>query len=234
MARKKSPRKKTAKTPTKRESAMQRYARLDQTPVDPEKFVFASNVYSSAAQRTMPVDARPFRKPDEPGEWLVLSDIPINRGMMAAIGELRSIGIDGDELHAYLFRLMHFGEIFEHEDALREFIQPGDTPDSKMVADALLKAVAIADVISEGGHSKLSVESLLEHARRFAAEDDEAPPASSNPDLPAPLVPSDVDVSDMPPPREAFVKLAMEQFGVSREDAEKQVDDAIAKTRRDH
>lgn len=41
--------------------------------------------------------------------------------------------------------------------------------------------------------------------------------------LPEPLVPPDVDLRDVPVPIEAFIELAMKEFGVSRKKAEEMV-----------
>ncbi|MCX5516214.1 hypothetical protein [Kaistia algarum] len=45
--------------------------------------------------------------------------------------------------------------------------------------------------------------------------------------LPAPLVPPEVDLRDTPPPRDLFISMAMQQFGLSREAATALVDDAL-------
>jgi hypothetical protein len=39
-------------------------------------------------------------------------------------------------------------------------------------------------------------------------------------ELPDPLVPAEVDLRDVPIPLDAFIELAMSQFGMTREDAE--------------
>jgi hypothetical protein len=45
-------------------------------------------------------------------------------------------------------------------------------------------------------------------------------------DHPPPLVPPHIDVSDLPPPRELFIKMAI-QMGMSRACAEKLVDESL-------
>lgn len=65
----------------------------------------------------MPVKGAPFRAPDEAGEWLVLRDIPVNRGMLAVVGELRSLKIDSPLLlQAYALRIMDFAKLFENRE----------------------------------------------------------------------------------------------------------------------
>src|SRR5437899_2792282 len=78
---------------------------------DPDTFMYLFGVYEAAASRKMPSKPGAFRPPDEPGKWLVLSDIPINRGMLAVVGELRSIGISETLMQAYMMRIMDFAEV---------------------------------------------------------------------------------------------------------------------------
>lgn len=49
-------------------------------------------------------------------------------------------------------------------------------------------------------------------------------------DLPAPPIPPDVDLRDVPPPIDLFIEMAMAQFGVSREEATKMVLEVQAST----
>lgn len=51
---------------------------------------------------------------------------------------------------------------------------------------------------------------------------------------PPPMVPPEVDVSDMPLPREAFIRLAMEEFGVSLQEATELVDIVLGGVNRVH
>lgn len=50
-----------------------------------------------------------------------------------------------------------------------------------------------------------------------------------NVDLPEPLVPSEVDLRDVPVPIAAFVELAMQELGMDRETAEREVRAAAAR-----
>lgn len=48
-------------------------------------------------------------------------------------------------------------------------------------------------------------------------------------DLRPPPLPPDVDLRDVPIPADAFIEIAMSQFGISREEASKLVHEAIAR-----
>src|SRR5262245_22483445 len=93
------------------------------SPVDPETFVFMSNVYQAAASMTMPTE-NPESKAsfaDGKGNSLVLKDIPINRGMLAVTAELRKMKIEPAQ--AYMARLMHMYEIFAAREKFAEFFK---------------------------------------------------------------------------------------------------------------
>ena len=175
MTKRKPPSKKQrSKRPAFEGSLREESERARLQPIDPETYMFLTNVYQAAASRTMPV-AKPglFRVPDGPEGGYVLTDIPINRGMMAVVGELSSMGIGGDLRRAYMFRVLDFGQIFEHGDLFDEFIKPGDEPDARSVSEAIIKAVAVAEYDTQSDYPKLRPESILEHARRFARAEDE-------------------------------------------------------------
>lgn len=141
-------------------------------PVDPKTFVFASNVYQAAARMTMPVE-NPGAKPlvqDEKGRTYSLSDIPMNRGMLAVVGQLREMKVDNPA--AYTARLMHMGEIFQEKERFAEFFKPSDEDDSVMVSDALLMAAGVAKFIVNDKHMGFDLDDVLLHARRFEAEED--------------------------------------------------------------
>ena len=72
-------------------------------------FRFAFDVYSKAASGEMVGSHLPKPDPGKPG--LYLSNIPINRGMMAVMRETQHI--TDDERQSLCLRLMHFGEAME-------------------------------------------------------------------------------------------------------------------------
>ncbi|HEX7891449.1 MAG TPA: hypothetical protein VF522_19010 [Ramlibacter sp.] len=84
----------------------------------------------------MDVPLRDPRAPMKPG--LYLTDIPINRGAMAAAKFLRGAGVDNPQ--AYLWRVMHLGEILRAAPALGL----GELVRDDEVHTALLRAAAVA------------------------------------------------------------------------------------------
>jgi hypothetical protein len=196
---------------------------------DPEVYLYLTNVYSAAASRKMPSKAGAFRPPDEPGRWLVLSDIPINRGMLAVVGELRSMNIKDELMHAYMMRVMDFSQVFEHREKFAEFIRDSDEPGAVSVSEALIKACAAANYLIAGEHMQFDLDDVLRRARMLTEAEEQAEISattqSTDPSLPAPLVPSDVDLRGEPVPWDAFIDLAMKQFGVSRKEATELVEE---------
>jgi hypothetical protein len=148
------------------------FERLAKVRIDPEIFVFCSNVYHHAARLNMPVE-NPAAKPlfVDAGKEYALADIPLNRGMLAVVKELREQGYSDDVKHAVTMRLMHFGEIFG-KDELEPFQRKCDRTDVVEVSDALVKACASARFIFEGERMRFDVADLARIAHQLT-EDDE-------------------------------------------------------------
>lgn len=141
-------------------------------PVDPEMFLWCQGVYSAAAHLSMPVEnpgARPILEHD--GKLYGFSDIPINRGMLAATKELRERGVGEDQKMATLTRLMHFGEVFQHRDRLAAFIKPGDEEGTVSVSEALIKACATAKFILTGDKMRLDIDDVARIAQQLTDEE---------------------------------------------------------------
>jgi hypothetical protein len=146
---------------------------LTTIPVDPDLFVWCCNVYQAAANLSMPVDNPESLAKFSAGErGYVLSDIPLNRGMLAVMKELDDRAIGDDERMAMSWRIMHYGQIFDHIDKLGEFIKEGDTPDSVMVSEALIKACASARFIESEDNLHLDVDDIIRIAREITILDD--------------------------------------------------------------
>ena len=115
-------------------------------PVDPELYLWCHGVYQAAAQMTMPVEnpgARPlFADGDKTYSF---SDIPMNRGMLAVMKELRERGQTQAQSMAMTSRLMHFGELLTNKK-LKAFVKPGEDG-GLLVSEALIKACATARLI---------------------------------------------------------------------------------------
>lgn len=139
--------------------------------VDPEKFLFVLNIYHAAARMTMPVENPQLLKFQVEDKVYSMTDIPMNRGMMAATKELVSQGVSQEERMAYLFRLMHFGELFEHQERFGDLIRPSDEDGSLMVADALMKACAVARIYAEHDRIGFDLDDVLKHAKSFSNEE---------------------------------------------------------------
>ena len=137
-------------------------------PVDPELFLWCQNVYAAAAHLTMPVE-NPAARPlvEHQSAVYVLSDIPINRGMLAATKELRQRGVDDGIKQAVLCRLMHFGEIFQNRERLQAFIRLSDEAGTVMVSEALIKACATVKLIVEDDKLRFDIEDIARVAQEL-------------------------------------------------------------------
>jgi len=117
--------------------------------VDPDLFLWCQGIYYAAASLSMPVE-NPAAKPlfADGDKTYAFSDIPINRGMLAVMKELRERELSEEQRMAISWRLMHFGDIFKHQKKLQAFIKNGDSPGELQVSEALIKACATVRIIT--------------------------------------------------------------------------------------
>lgn len=109
--------------------------------VDPDIFLQMTQVFQAAARKPLP---RP--KVSTPGWYL--SDIPINRGMLAVCGALKTAKVSEGDVPAFMNRILLMGSVFENETLFKQFIKrsPDDSDGHVDVADVLLKALAVANI----------------------------------------------------------------------------------------
>jgi hypothetical protein len=137
-------------------------------PVEPVLFMEMSAVYQDAAQVPFPT---PTRTPK--GPHLQLTDIPVNRGMLAVVAALREKGEPDAIVQSVMSRLMNFGDILSQPDYFVEFLRPVDgEPGAMMIEDVLIMAAGTARLARRDDNRLVfDLEDVLEHARRFKAEE---------------------------------------------------------------
>lgn len=142
--------------------------------VDPDLFVWCSNVYQAAANLSMPVGNPASIAKFRDGEsGYVPSDIPMNRGMLAVMKELSDRDVSDDERMALSWRIMHLGQVFDHMDRLTEFVKEGDSPGSVMVSEALMKACASARFIEIDDDLRFDIEDVIRIAREITTREEQ-------------------------------------------------------------
>lgn len=130
-------------------------------PVDADRFLAMTQVFQAGAR----VPLAPRR-----GQGYHLTDIPMNRGMMAVVGAWREAGAPDAQLNATMSRLMSLGDIFEVPEYFGDYIRPGDGADDGIaVADVLLKAAALARLVDVKGCLRFDLADVLAHAQRIEA-----------------------------------------------------------------
>lgn len=130
----------------------------------PDRFLALTLIYQCAS-------SVPLRKPAGPGYYL--SDIPINRGMLAVVSAMRNHGDSVQSQLSTTMRMMHMNEIFEASEYFGNYIRPGTDGDHSIeVADALLKAVAVARLQRSKGGFRFDLADVLAHAQRFEIAED--------------------------------------------------------------
>ena len=91
----------------RKESLSEMVERQLTVSVDPETFKFALGLFQAAASGRM--TGSHINKPAEPG--LHLTNVPMNRGMLAIVRETRHLS--DDTRQALMLRVMHFGETID-------------------------------------------------------------------------------------------------------------------------
>lgn len=95
------------------------------------------------------------------------SDIPINRGMLVVMKELRERGLTEEQRMAFSWRIMHFGSIFKHQKKLGAFIKHGDSYGEVMVSEALIKACATARIITTKKDAHFDIDDVARIAQEL-------------------------------------------------------------------
>lgn len=122
-----------------------------QQPVPTDVFQFCVELFQAAARRTYPEATIPRPDPDKPGYYL--TDIPINRGMLAVVKETRHLAKDVQQ--SLLMRLMHFGEMVDAASKDPRFdghIKPGETADVTLVSSGIQDCYAACRFVLTGDH----------------------------------------------------------------------------------
>lgn len=129
--------------------SLMNFAKSSTDPVDPELFLWCQGIYHAAASLAMPVE-NPSAKPliTDGDKTYAFADIPMNRGMLAVMKELREHGLTDDQKMAMSWRIMHFGDIFKHQNKLQAFIKKSENAGELQVSEALIKACATARILT--------------------------------------------------------------------------------------
>lgn len=116
--------------------------------VDEDLYLYCSNIYSAAAQMTMPVENPESKKiliSDD--KAISFRDIPINRGCLAVNKELIEMGVEAKVRRSMLARIMQFGDVLKPNPLIDTWLKPGDTQDELNVAESLIRACARANIV---------------------------------------------------------------------------------------
>ena len=140
------------------ENAMRKIA---QTPVDPALFEFSLGLFCSAASGEMHGSHIP--RPDSNFPGIYLTDIPINRGILAVMRETEHLS-QADRM-ALTFRLMHFGEAMaaaREDDRFATHLLPDEDEDGAvMVSGSFQKAYAQCQFLATKKTLRVDLDSLL-------------------------------------------------------------------------
>lgn len=151
-------------------------------PVDEDLYLFCSNLYSAAAHMSMPVENPASKQLGIEGlATFAFSDIPVNRGMLAVTKELRDQGIAEPTRFSMCWRVMHFGDVLAERERFAKWIRPGEEPGAVAVAEALIRACAVARIDLSDDKGSFDMDDLARHAAEIEARlgDDDGAEQSS-------------------------------------------------------
>jgi hypothetical protein len=144
-------------------------------PIPFDTFKFALELFQQAASGRM--SGAHIPKPDSEGPpGLYLTNLPINRGMLAAMNELRHL--DDQERHALGLRLMHYGQTVQEaqiEPRFAEHFRPGDPAEKDVVvfvSGAFTKAYVGARFRIDEDHMGVDMDDLYRLAEHYRVEED--------------------------------------------------------------
>ena len=155
----------------KRSKKMQKMLAEMCGPVDAKLFMYCSEIYGAAAHMSMPVENPSFKKFKVGESFIALTDIPVNRGMLAVTKELRELKVSDQVKAAMVSRLLHFGEIFEHAEC-KPWIKESSEQGSVMVSECLMRACAEAKINVTNDRLRLDIPDLVRLAEQYEAEED--------------------------------------------------------------
>jgi len=138
-------------------------------PVDPELLLFAIPLYQAAAMGTMPGSHIPRPDP-ESGPRIALTNIPMNRGMLAVMNQTRHLS--QEERMALGWRLMHFGEAIQaasKDPRFTNHVRPAAEAGATEVSDGFQRAYARCKFAGGSDHIRIDMDDLLK-----CAEDERA------------------------------------------------------------
>lgn len=141
-------------------------------PIPFETFQFAMGLYEQGARGMPGYHLKGGPGPDDPPGGLYLTNIPINRGMMAVVREMQHLSETMRQ--GLLWRLMHFGQVFEAARADSRFdvhFKPSDEDGAVMVSDAFIRAAGEFQFVEQGGDLVPDMEDLLRLATQYKDED---------------------------------------------------------------
>lgn len=138
-------------------------------PVNPEHFLYLSQIFSLASHGDIPSPLSDPLPPDSESCYR-LSDIPINRGMFAVVGEARSLGIEEYQLRSVMHRLMVYMAAVQSLQNTA-WIKAGSLPGELAVCEHFIRACAVCKFTKSG--RSLNLKDLQIHANRFAEADHE-------------------------------------------------------------
>jgi len=105
------------------------------------------------------------------GIALGLTDDPLNRGMVAALRELKSMALSQTTRRAYVWRITDTDQLYDHVDRLTNFLQQSSDGNVLTLSIPFVKALAVTSYDIDEYTASINIDDLLMHANRFRDEE---------------------------------------------------------------
>lgn len=132
-------------------------------PVDPNRFLAMTQVFNEGV--LVPLKPRT-------GAGYHLTDIPINRAMMAVCGACKEANLPDGEFEAIVTRLMLMTQVVQARPVFERYIRSSADGLSTELGGPLLKAAAVARIEMHGEQDRFDLADVLRHAQRFESDGD--------------------------------------------------------------
>lgn len=153
-------------------TSLSEIAKASTAPVDAGLFLWCHGIFLAAASGRMPVDdpaATPLLA--EGDKVYSLSDVPLNRGLLAVVKELSDRGVGTEQKVAVSYRLLQLCEVLENQEAIREFLRLEIEPGEPEVSEALIKACASARFAFSEQGTRFDIEDVARIAHELAVSE---------------------------------------------------------------
>lgn len=131
-------------------------------PIDKECFLYAVDIFQNAAALKMPSVNPQEKKLVFDDSTISFTDIPLNRGMLAVVDEMKEV-ISEEDRYSLLHRLLCIGDIIQWSEISDWLKKDEEDPENLQISQSLLYAIAECKINRQGKCVKSHLVELCKH-----------------------------------------------------------------------